>query len=92
MYVDLGAEKILTAEKEGQKIAVEIKSFPGASEINDIQKAVGQYFVYRSIMTRTEPDRRLYLAVHSEVFLDTFEDSLGQLILEDYQIPMIRLI
>ncbi len=32
LYVDLGAEKVLAAEKEGQKIAVEVKSFFG--EIN----------------------------------------------------------
>jgi hypothetical protein len=29
MYVDLGAEKIIAAEKDGKKIAVEIKSFIG---------------------------------------------------------------
>ncbi|WP_445240167.1 element excision factor XisH family protein [Microcoleus vaginatus] len=33
-YIDLGAEKVLAAEKAGQKIAVEIKSFLGASEVN----------------------------------------------------------
>ena len=30
IYVDLGAEKLLAAEKEGHKIAVEIKNFIGA--------------------------------------------------------------
>ena len=34
-YIDLGAEKVLAAEKAGQKIAVEIKSFLGASEVNE---------------------------------------------------------
>lgn len=29
LYVDLGAEKVLAAEKEGRKIVVEIKSFLG---------------------------------------------------------------
>jgi len=27
IYIDLGAEKVIAAEKDGQKIAVEIKSF-----------------------------------------------------------------
>jgi hypothetical protein len=89
MYVDLGAEKILAAEKAGQKIGVEIKSFIGASELSDIETAIGQYFVYRSVMARTEPDRKLYLAVHKEVFLDIFEEPLGRLLLEDYHVPMI---
>ena len=89
MYVDLGADKILAAEKAEQKIGVEIKSFIGASELSDIETAIGQYFVYRSVMARTEPDRRLYLAVHKEVFLDIFEEPLGRLLLEDYHVPMI---
>jgi hypothetical protein len=89
MYVDLGADKILAAEKAGRKIGVEIKSFIGASELNDIETAMGQYFVYRSVMARMEPDRKLYLAVHKEVFLDIFEEPLGRLLLEDYHVPMI---
>ena len=32
LYVDLGAERLFTAEKDGEKIAVEIKSFLQASD------------------------------------------------------------
>lgn len=42
-YLDLGAEKIIAAEKEGQKIAVEIKSFAGSSPIYDFHTALGQF-------------------------------------------------
>lgn len=89
MYVDLGAEQVVSAEKAGQKIAVEIKSFVGASELNDMQNALGQYFVYRAVLVRTEPERTLFLAIHKEVFLDIFEEPLGQLLLEDYGVPLI---
>ena len=89
MYVDLGAERILAAEKAGEKIAVEIKSFTGASELSDIENAMGQYFVYRSVITRTEPNRNLYLAVHKEAFFDIFEEPLGRLLIEDYNVPII---
>lgn len=41
MYIDLGAEKLLAAEKEGRKIAVEIKSFSKASAINEFHSALG---------------------------------------------------
>ena len=34
LFIDLGAEKILAAEKGSDKIAVEIKSFVGRSVIN----------------------------------------------------------
>ena len=43
LYVDLGAEKVLAAEKEGRKIAVEIKSFLGKSIIAETQDAIGQF-------------------------------------------------
>jgi len=57
MYVDLGAEQILAAERSGQKIAVEVKSFVGLSEMEDTEKALGQYLLYRSVLARTEPGR-----------------------------------
>lgn len=89
MYVDLGAERLVAAEKAGQQIAVEIKSFVGLSEVNDLENAMGKYVVYRSVMTRTEPNRVLYLAVHQETFSDVFEDPLGKLLLEDYGVRLI---
>lgn len=46
MYIDLGAESIAAAEREGQKIAIEIKSFLGASSISEFHTALGQYFNY----------------------------------------------
>jgi hypothetical protein len=43
MYVDLAAEQLVAAERRGQKIAVEIKSFIGPSEIEDLRNALGQF-------------------------------------------------
>jgi hypothetical protein len=45
--VDLGAEKIIGAEKAGQKIAVEIKSFLNPSTITNFYNALGQFLSYR---------------------------------------------
>mgnify|MGYP001587366774 CR=1 FL=1 len=89
MYVDLGAEQVMAAEKAGRKIAVEVKGFIGLSEMAEIENALGQYLVYRSVMARTEPDRILYLAIHNEAFLDIFEQPLGNLLLEDYQVQLM---
>ena len=41
LFVDLGAEKILAAEKQGRKIAVEVKSFLSISPVHDLEKALG---------------------------------------------------
>lgn len=35
LAIDLGAEKIIAATKQGKKIAIEIKSFLGASKISE---------------------------------------------------------
>jgi hypothetical protein len=89
LFVDLGAEKLLTAEKEGRKIAVELKTFVGASEVREMEQAFGQYFVYRAVIEETKPERKLYLALTQEVFRDLFEDDLGELLLRKYRPPMI---
>ncbi|MEG4248937.1 element excision factor XisH family protein [Microcoleus sp. Pol10D4] len=59
--IDLAAEKILAAEKLGQKIAVEIKSFLNNSAITDFHLALGQFLNYRLALQIKEPDRTLYL-------------------------------
>lgn len=47
LYVDLGAEKLIAAQKGNQKIAVEIKSFLSLSPIKDLENALGQYILYQ---------------------------------------------
>ena len=88
LYVDLGAEKLVTAEKGKEKIAVEIKSFVGLSEVYDLENACGQYLLYRAVLKRTDPERSLYLAVSEEVWLSVFSD-FGRLMLEDYPFSLI---
>jgi hypothetical protein len=47
LFVDLGAEEVLAAEKSGRRIAVEIKSFIGPSQMHDLEQALGQFILYR---------------------------------------------
>ena len=89
MYVDLAAEKLLLAVKDEQQIAVEIKTFGGPSSIADAQKSLGQYFIYLSVLKRLEPERKLYLALHEEVYEDFFTEPLGEILLSDYKVPII---
>jgi len=82
MYVDLGAERLLAAEKPGRRIAVEIKSFQGRSEMTELERAIGQYTVYRTVLDQQDPDRLLFLAVPAKVLVDVFEDPLGKLLIQ----------
>ena len=81
LYVDLGAEKVLAAEKEGKKIAVEIKSFLGKSIIAETQDAIGQFIMYREVLNDYEADRTLFLAISDDVLENNFSDALKNLVL-----------
>lgn len=68
LKIDLGAERLIGAERNSQKIAVEIKSFLSDSAIYDLENAVGQYNVYREVLALQEPERMLYLAVPQYIY------------------------
>ena len=72
MYIDLGAEKVIGAEKNGQKIAVEIKSFLGASALSEFHEALGQYLNYQQALEEQEPLRELFLAVPVDTYDEFF--------------------
>ncbi|MGB3312736.1 MAG: XisH family protein [Nodosilinea sp.] len=73
IFVDLGAEKLIAAERGPDKIAVEVKSFLSPSPISDLEVAWGQYFLYAArTLQRQEPDRLLYLAVTETIFQTLF--------------------
>ncbi len=81
LFVDLGAKKLISAEKGERKIAVEIKSFIGVSLVNDLEKALGQYTLYLDILADKEPERLLYLAIRAKTFAEIFEEPIGKILL-----------
>ena len=89
LYVDLGAEQLLAAEKDQRKIAVEVKSFLGHSEMADLEQAIGQYTIYHDVLSRAEPDRVLFLAVNEEVYNNLFDEPIGELLLENQRVRLI---
>ena len=82
LFVDLGAETPIAAEREGRRIAVEIRSFLGLSPVTELERAVGQYALYDAVLAETEPERALYLAVSVEAHRGVFQKALGRLIVE----------
>lgn len=87
--IDLGAERLLAAERGTQKIAVEIKTFLGDSPINDYHAALGQFLNYRLALELSEPDRTLYLAVPTAIYTTFFQREFAQISLERHQIQLI---
>ncbi|MEA5550564.1 XisH family protein [Anabaena cylindrica UHCC 0172] len=89
LYIDLGAEKLIAAEKNGEKIAVEIKSFLNTSAISEFHTALGQFLNYRATLKIKEPERILYLAVPLEAYTDFFTTKFTQFIIQEYQLKLI---
>ena len=73
LQVDLGAEKLIAAEKDARRIAVEIKSFIGANDLEDLYQAT-----YRKALRMADPDRVLFLAIDIVAFKQIFDDPEGE--------------
>jgi hypothetical protein len=89
LYADLGASRPISAQRAGQKIVVEAKSFIGASKLQDLKEALGQYDIYLYLLEETAPDRKLYVAVSLEIYRTFFTQDVIQLILNKHQLPLI---
>jgi len=89
LFIDLGAEKLLAAEKGQRKIAVEVKSFVGSSEVQDLRNALGQFVLYRHVLQEKEPDRELFLAVRESVFIEVFQEPIGEILIRKGEIRLI---
>ncbi len=89
LYADLGAERPIAAERNGQKLIIEVKSFVGASKIQDLKEALGQYDIYRYLLEVTAPERKLYVAVSVVPYNTFFKQDVVQLILNRHQLPLI---
>lgn len=89
LFADLGAERALAAERDNQKIVVEIKSFLHPSPIQDLKLALGQYDLYRGFLEITAPEYKLYLAISDTIFTNLFQQKAIQVIVQRYALPLL---
>jgi hypothetical protein len=89
LKADLGAEKLFTAEKEGRKIAVEIKDFDASSGISEIEKTMGQLQLYQWSLEEQEPERQLFLAISQAVYISQFQRPIFQIAIQRNKINLL---
>ncbi|MEB3217987.1 MAG: XisH family protein [Nostocales cyanobacterium 94392] len=89
LKIDLGAERLIAAEKEGEKIAVEIKSFVSNSAVSDFHTALGQFLNYKIALEENEPERQLYLAVPIDAYETFFRTRLAQIAVKRHKLKLI---
>ncbi len=86
--IDLAAE-MLAAERGGEKIAVEIKSFIGRSNVSDFHTALGQFMNYKFALEEFEPERKLYLAIPESIYNSFFQRRFVRSVIERTQIQLL---
>ncbi len=89
LQIDLAAESLIAAEYGSEKIAVEIKSFIGDSDISAFHTALGQYLNYRQALEEQEPERIVYLAIPDETYESFFLMPFIQRSLIRYQVKLM---
>ena len=89
LKADLGAEKLFTAEKEGRKIAVEIKDFDAPSVISELEKTMGQLQLYQWALEEQEPERQLFLAISQAVYTSQFQRPIFQIAIQRNKINLL---
>ena len=57
---------------------VEVKSFVGASDINEFHRAIGQYVDYFVVLDEVEPNRLLFLAIPLFTWKTFFQEKAIQ--------------
>ena len=87
--MDLGAERIVCAEKGTEKIIVEIKSFVQASFIHAFHEATGQYDNYRIALEDVAPEKILYLAIPETVWKTYCQEKFIQKVFDRKDIKII---
>ncbi len=90
-YADLGASRMFGAQRATQEIAVEAKSFIGASLTRELAMAIGQYQVYRALLEKSEPERELWLAIPREVYDDYFRRKAVQWIVAKCDLKILTI-
>lgn len=89
MYADLGAERLIAATKDTEKIVIEVKSFVGDSLLSEFHKAVGQYLDYLPGLEENEPERTLFLGIPLAVYDTFFMKRLPQTIIQRHGIKLM---
>ena len=89
LFADIGAEKLFAAEKDSRKIAVEVKVFGSVSSYDDLEKAVGQYQIYRAFLRKIQPEREIYLAVAEKIYAEFFQRESVQFLVAEFEIKLL---
>ncbi len=87
--IDIVAEQLFAAEKDKNKIAVEVKTFLNPSAISEFHTVLGQCLNYRLALKLDDASRLLYLAIPDTAWNTFFRREFAKLAIAEYQLKLI---
>ena len=90
--IDLGAER---TEADGSKtrIAVEVKNFRKRSDyVNEFEKGLGQYLLYREVIETFAFNYTLFLAVPDDVYQTFFQNIIVNRLIQKHGLNILTYI
>lgn len=88
-FIDLGAERIIGAEKNGENIAVEIKSFSGNSPMYSFYEILGQFLVYKMALREQIQSWKLFIAISDTGFKKLDDSPILNKAMQEYQLKFV---
>lgn len=85
----MGLEQLIAAERDKDKIAIEIKTFGNLSFITALYEAVGKYIIYRNVLKIRESERVLFLAVPERTFNLFFMEEIVQKVMQEEHFKIV---
>ncbi len=88
-FIDLGAERIIGAEKDGENIAVEIKSFSGNSPMYSFYEILGQFLVYKLALREQIQAWDLFIAISDKGFKKLDDSPIFNKAMQEYKLKFV---
>ncbi|MDB9516927.1 XisH family protein [Roseofilum reptotaenium CS-1145] len=89
LVADLASEKTIAATRQERQIVIEIKSFLSRSPMREFETALGQYLIYKTFLSISQPNCEIYLAIGKDIYEKFFEQVAIKLILQTYQVSLL---
>jgi XisH protein len=87
--IDIAADRLISADRGDEKIAIEIKSFTSPSAISDFHTALGQCLNYQIMLEVHEPERSLFLAVPLDAYETFFQTRFAKTAIARYHLQIV---
>lgn len=89
LFADLAGEKTIAASRKGKQIVIEVKSFVSRSPMRDFETALGQYLIYKALLSIDYPEQQVYLAISKKIYEAFFQQVAIVFVLEKYQVSLL---